>query len=54
MWDYLLEPATPQMPIKYMLEKMLFSCRVKKTRKKPPPKIYNTPFPRQQWLRESV
>jgi hypothetical protein len=54
MWDYLLEPTRPQMTIQYILEKMLFSCRVKKTRKKSPPRIYITHFPRQKWLHESV
>ena len=54
MWDYLVEPDKPQMTIQYIPENMLFSCRVKKTRKKRPLRIYNTAFPRQQWLGESV
>jgi hypothetical protein len=54
MWDYLVEPDRPQLTIQYIPEKILFSCWVKKTRKKCPLRIYNTAFQRQQWLRESV
>jgi len=54
MWDCLLEPDRPQMTIQYIQENIVFSCWVKKTRKKPALRVCNTGFPRQQWLRQSL